>query len=186
MKIQRTGFAAALSCAMAFSLAGCGKPEHIDLLGVKLGMTKAEVKAAAPSGADIYCRGDGDDAFDTAAGLPPSTSLKYCTWSNTDSTGQRAAVPVQIGNDTSSRTFLVFDYSGSTLKSFSVEIPNNAYDRVVKSLSDKLGSPDSAPGMLGLGGVHWDAKNDTLTASTDEMQSWKTDLLLVAKPASPN
>lgn len=186
MKIHaKACFTVALSCAMALSLAGCGKPDHIDLLGVKLGMTKAEVKAAAPSGADLYCRGDGDDAFDSASGLPPSTSLKFCTWSSTDSTGQRAAVPVQIGSDTSSRTYLVFDYSGSTLKSFSVEIPGNAYERVVKSLSDKLGSPDSSLGALG-GGVHWDSKGDTLTANTDEMHSYMTNLLLVVKQASPN
>lgn len=171
---------------MAVSLAGCGKPEHIELLGVKLGMTQAEVKAAAPSGAQLYCEGDGDEPFEKAAGLPPSTSLKFCTWASIDSAGQRSAVPVHIGDDTSSRTFLTFDYSGATLRSFSIEIANNAYDRVVKSLSDKLGSPDSAPGTLGLGGVHWDSKRDTLTASTDDMHSWITDLLLTAKPAPSN
>lgn len=173
---------AALSCIAVLSLAGCGKPDHADLLGVQLGMTEANVKAVAPSGAYLYCRGDGDEAFDRTSGMPVSTSLRFCTWVTTDATGMRVKFPVQIGPDASWNAVLTFDNQSDQLKSFEVVIGGNAYDRIVKSFSDKLGSPESNDGITSLESVHWDAKDGRLMAIKDLQHSFLTELVLM-RPA---
>ncbi|MBW5284180.1 hypothetical protein [Burkholderia gladioli] len=185
-----TCFISAFACAVTLALAGCGTPDHIELAGLRLGMTQAEVKAAAPAGAALYCRGGGDPAFDQVSGLPESTTLRFCTWTAADSsTGQRTFAQVQIGSDTSSKVQLVFDYGGNSLQSVGIEVLNNAYARILKTFTDKFGSPDSSSmgmSMPMLGGAHWDAKYDTLTISVDDMHPYITNLMLVAKPAKTN
>lgn len=184
MTTRTNSYFAALSCAVALSLAGCGQPDHIELLGVHPGMTQDAVKSAAPSGSSLYCRGDGDAAFDQVSGLPPSTTLTFCTWTSLDSAGVRGRAQVAIGSFTSAEQQFAFDNSDGTLKSFSVEIAGNAFDPIVKTLSDKFGSPKSSSGLPGImGGVHWEAKDGTLTASTDEQRPYMTLLMLQTSPA---
>jgi hypothetical protein len=179
MTIRSKTYFAALSCAAALTLAGCGKPDHIELLGVHPGMTQDAVKTASPSGSSLYCRGDGDAAFEQVSGLPPSTTLTFCTWTNVDSAGARVRSQVSIGNFTSADQQFAFDNSDGTLKSFSVEIAGNAFDPIVKSLTEKLGSPNSTSGLPGIiGGIHWEARDGTLTATTDEQRPYLTLLML--------
>lgn len=186
MTIRSKTYFATLSCAAAFTLAGCGKPAHIELLGVHPGMTRDAVKTASPSGSSLYCRGDGDTAFDQVSGLPPSTTLTFCTWTSLDAAGARVRSQVTIGNSTSAEQQFAFDNSDGALKSFSVEIAGNAFDPIVKSLTEKLGSPKSTSGLPGIiGGIHWEAKDGTLTATTDEQRPYMTLLMLQASIAKP-
>ncbi|MGY6258805.1 hypothetical protein ACXIVK_35745 [Paraburkholderia caledonica] len=159
-----------MSFASALTLAGCGKPDHIDLLGVRAGMSLDEVKAAAPAGASLYCLGDGDATFDRLARLPPSTTLKFCTWSMLGADGNRSVAPLQVGNATTFQTTLAFGYSAGAYKltSFGIEFPSTAYNGIVTSLTEKLGKPDSAAGLAGINEtVQWDGKDGTLKASVD-------------------
>lgn len=176
-----------LSCATALVLAGCGKPDHIDLLGVRAGMSFDEVKAAAPTGTSLYCLGYGDATFDRLARLPPSTTLKFCTWSTLGADGNRSVAPLQLGNATSFQQTLAFGYSAGeyTLNSFGIEFPSAAYNAIVTSLTEKMGKPDAAAGLAGLNEtVQWDGKDATLKASID-VSGAPITLLLLQRAAPP-
>ncbi|MCE4547983.1 MULTISPECIES: hypothetical protein [Caballeronia] len=176
-----------LSCASALMLAGCGKPEHIDLLGVRAGMSLDEVKAAAPAGASLYCLGDGDIMFDQRARLPPSTTLKFCTWSTLGADGTRSVAQLQLGNATSFQQTLAFSYSaaGYTLSSFGIEFPSAAFSGIVTSLTEKMGKPDSAAGFAGLNEtVQWDGKDGTLKAGLD-VSGAPIALVMLQRPSTP-
>ncbi len=176
-----------LSCASALMLAGCGKPDHIDLLGVRAGMSLDEVKGAAPAGASLYCMGDGDTRFDQLARLPPSTTLKFCTWSTLGADGTRSVAQLQLGTATSFQQTLAFSYSaaGYTLSSFGIEFPSAAFRGIVTSLTEKMGKPDSAAGFAGLNEtVQWDGKDGTLKAGLD-VSGAPIALVMLQRPSTP-
>jgi hypothetical protein len=176
----------ALLCAAALALAGCGKPEHVDLLGITPGMTMEAVKAAAPAGATLYCFGDGDAAFDQVAGLPQSTTLKFCTWSSPGAQGKRSIAQLQLADAVSLGQKLSFGYSDGqyTLNSFYIEFPPAAYDPVVASLSEKLGKPEANSDLSRFNaGIHWSAKNGTLKASQEDSFSRPPSTLLILQRA---
>jgi len=183
MNIRFKHYFALLSCGTALALAGCGQPDNIDLLGIKPGMTRDEVSSMAPSGSALYCQGDGDPTFDQVAQLTKSTELKFCTWASVDSTGNRSRFQLQFDNATSSTHSFAFGLDGK-LRFFMIEIPGNAYGAIVKSLSNKLGTPQSPVGLPEfIGGDYWDAKDGTLTASKDDSRSYITILMLQAVAA---
>lgn len=171
--------AAALACSAVVSLAGCGNRDHIDVSGVKIGMTRDEVAAAAPPGSTLYCRGEGDEQFEQAANLPPSTSGTWCTWA-AGTAPNRSATPVMIGATPSTEVKLVFGPEGQ-IASVAVGTAPDSFGAVVKSLEDKLGSPDSD---LGIGGVKWKRKDGTLAVSSAGMGANEMTLLLLT-PTRP-
>jgi hypothetical protein len=167
--------AAALAMAAFLSLEGCGH-DQVDLSGVKIGMTHDQVVAVAPPGSTLYCRGDGDAQFETTARLPPSTSSTYCTWA-AGSIGSLSVTPVMIGETASIEAKLLFG-PDDRLISYAVGTPTNAYNAVVKSLQDKLGSPDS---RLGMSGPTWTEKDGTLEVSEAGIGSADAMTLLLLK-----
>jgi hypothetical protein len=177
MTTQKQISAAAIACAMVLGLAACGSHDQIDLGGVKIGMTHEQVLAVAPAGSTLYCRGDGDAQFEQAAQLPPSTSATYCTWA-TGTAGNLSVTPIMIGDTASTEAKLVFS-DDDKIASVAVATPANAYTTVVKSLKDKLGSPDSD---LGMGALTWTAADGTLELSQSEFGSPDTATLLLLRP----
>ncbi|WP_205182532.1 hypothetical protein [Burkholderia sp. LMG 13014] len=171
---------AALACSAVVGLAGCGSHDHIDLGGVKIGMTRDEVAAAAPPGSTVYCRGEGDQQFEDKAHLPPSTSGTWCTWA-TGTAPDRSTTPVMIGATPSTEVMLVFGPDGQ-IASVAVGTAPDSFGAVVKSLEDTLGSPDSD---LGIGGVKWKRKDGTLAVSSSGMGSANEMTVLLLTPTRP-
>jgi len=176
----------------ALTLAGCGRHPPLALLGVHPGMTQDEVKAVAPAGSALYCRGGGDPDFEKATGLPETGPLEFCTWANVDSSGNRSRAQVEIGKTTSSQQLFAFDPSAGTLKSFSVEIAGNAYDAIVQSISEDWGTAKSPaivsmPGLAEItDGVYWDGKDERLKVEPELTRSYMTVVTLYATTTPSN
>jgi hypothetical protein len=145
-----------ITCAGALSLTAC-QPKELSLAGMKLQMTVDEARAVRPNGADRYCLGGGDSAFEQRVGFPASTTGAWCTWSMVGADGKRAPALITVGDTAGEKAQLRFDRAGdgqNRLVTFTLEVPNEKYDQVEHTLSSEFGSPkDSVSGPL------WRAEN---------------------------
>ncbi|WP_148046453.1 hypothetical protein [Ralstonia pseudosolanacearum] len=183
---SKTASLQVLLSAAALILGACGKPDQVSLLGIQPGMALDEVKTAAPAGTSLYCLGDGDTAFEQVAGLPQSTTLKFCTWSTVGAQTKRNVAQLQVGEASSLGQKLAFGYSEGkyTLNVFYIEFPVTAYDKVVASMTEQLGKPNASSNLPVLNeAVQWEAQNGSLRASKEDSVSQPPSTLLLLKKA---
>jgi hypothetical protein len=166
-KYRRISSGLASSLALTLTLAACGKPQQLDLIGIKYGMTLDEVKEASPDGASLYCQGDGDSAFD--AKFPKSDTTTYCAWTSTDAAGGRTYTSsISFGDSKAFDNQFAFSHVGGryALDMFKIRFRENAYQPNVQILTDRLGKPEPSPMNVPflVDGVQWAGTNATLTS----------------------
>lgn len=156
-----------MAAVVALTLSGCGKPQHIELIGIRYGMTLDEVKADSPDGVSLYCQGDGDAAFDVH--FPRSGTTTYCAWTRIDASGTRTYSTVAFGDAQSFEQDFEFSRASGqyTLEGFKLKFRDKAFDPNVALLTKQLGKPEPSP-LLDTPfisyGVQWAGGDGTLIA----------------------
>lgn len=169
--------AAAICAAFAFA-ANHDKP--VSLAGIQPAMSLEAARnvraAGVANGARLYCRGDGDVIFESAAGLADDAiGRRSCVWVTTVSQGQRELAPVAIHGRVSSSYRLIFVPAGNgrwRLDSFRISLPFAAYGDVVTTETDALGSPAELPEktayeLVQEAGVVWQSARGSLSIRAD-------------------